>query len=198
MSRLISTIISGVSRPHFPFVVLESSRVQSSLPVLRAFVGSEDAINHVLLFSLLYPPSTLAEVPCREALWVVDRTADVPGYSESSDDLAEFILNRIKQGMAYGPHIWNASQVVVVHGPYLTAADGPLTVVIDSADVLCADLESPSKSYALIVALLSSVLSRPSKSRCLLSARFCHLPSRQSPRVSFCTSLPILHCAISS
>ena len=99
MSRLISTIISGVSRPHFPFVVLESSLVQSSLPVLRAFVGSQDATTHVLLFSLLYPPSTLAGVPRREGLHVVDRTADVPGYSETSDDLAEFILNRAKQGI---------------------------------------------------------------------------------------------------
>jgi elongator complex protein 5 len=99
MPRLISTIISGLSRPHFPFVVLESSLVQSSLPVLRAFVGSQDATTHVLLFSLLYPPSTLAGVPRREGLHVVDRTADVPGYSETSDDLAEFILNRVKQGI---------------------------------------------------------------------------------------------------
>lgn len=98
MSRLISTIISGV-RPHFPFVVLESSLVQSSLPVLRAFVGSQDATTHVLLFSLLYPPSTLAGVPRREGLHVVDRTADVPGYGGTSDDLAELILNRVKQGI---------------------------------------------------------------------------------------------------
>src|SRR6267142_772561 len=59
-----------------------------------------------------------------------------------------------------------------VHDPYLTAPDGPLTVVIDSADVLCADLESPSKSYALVAALLSSVSSHPSKSPFFLPARF--------------------------
>jgi len=46
----------------------------------------------------------------------------------------------------------------------MTAPDGPLTVVIDSADVLCADLDSPSKSYALIATLLSNISSRPSKS----------------------------------
>jgi elongator complex protein 5 len=100
MSRLISTVISGLSRPHFPFVVLESSLVQSSLPVLRAFISSEDAATHVLLFSLLYPPSTLAGVLRREGLSVVDRTADVPGYAETSDDLSEFILNRVKQGIS--------------------------------------------------------------------------------------------------
>jgi len=117
----------------------------------------------VLLFSLLYPPSTLAGVPRREGLSVVDRTADVPGYSETSDDLAEFILNRVKQ-----------------------ASDGPLTVVIDSADVLCADLESPSKSYALIVALLSSILSHPKPSRLVLHFST-HSPLRDlilTPRLS--------------
>jgi elongator complex protein 5 len=99
MPRLIATIISGASRPHFPLIVLESSLVQSSLPVLRALVSSEDATTHVLLFSLLYPPSTLAGVPPRgEGLCIVDRTAEVPGYSETYTDLAESILNRVKQG----------------------------------------------------------------------------------------------------
>jgi len=98
MSRLIASIISGSSRPHFPFVVLESSLVQSCVPVLRAFVNGGDATTApVLLFSLLYQPSTLAGAP-REGLCVVDRTAEVPGYSESSTDLDEFILNRVNQG----------------------------------------------------------------------------------------------------
>jgi len=105
MPRLIATIISGASRPHFPLIVLESSLVQSSLPVLRALVSSEGATAHVLLFSLLYPPSTWAGVPPREGLCIVDRTAEVPGYSETYTDLAEFILNRVKQGTSYGsPH----------------------------------------------------------------------------------------------
>ncbi len=46
---------------------------------------------------------------------------------------------------------------------HIIAPDGPLTVIIDAADVLCADLESPSKSYALIATLLSDVLARPSE-----------------------------------
>jgi elongator complex protein 5 len=104
MSRLIATIISGLSRPHFPFIVLESSLVQSCLPVLRAFVNDRDATNHVLIFCLLYPPSAFAdETSSRggEGLHVIDRTAQVPGYSEtSSPDLAESVLNSVKQGAA--------------------------------------------------------------------------------------------------
>jgi elongator complex protein 5 len=99
MSHLIATIISGTSRPHIPFIVLESSLVQSSLPVLRAFVSNRDATTDVLLFNLLYTPSTLAGDPPREGLCVVDRTAEVPGYSETqSSDLNEVILNKVKKG----------------------------------------------------------------------------------------------------
>ncbi len=105
MPRLIATIISGASRPYFPLIVLESSLVQSSLPVLRALVSSEGATTHVLLFSLLYPPSTWVGVPPREGLCIVDRTAEVPGYSETYTDLAEFILNRVKQGKRATVHI---------------------------------------------------------------------------------------------
>jgi elongator complex protein 5 len=106
MSRLIATIISGLSRPHFPFIVVESSLVQSCLPVLRAFVNERDATTDVLVFCLLYPPSALAvddTSTTREGgLHVIDRTAQVPGYSEtsSSPDLAKSILNSVKQGAA--------------------------------------------------------------------------------------------------
>jgi hypothetical protein len=106
MSGLIATIISGESRPYFPLVVLESSLVQSSLPVLRAFVNNGDASSHVLFFSLLYPPSALAGDPPREGLHVVDRTAEVPGYSETSSDLSESILNTVIQGAMFCFTLW--------------------------------------------------------------------------------------------
>ncbi|KAI0304868.1 hypothetical protein BC826DRAFT_965189 [Russula brevipes] len=135
------------------------------LPVLRAFVNNGDATSHVLFFSLLYPPSALlAGDPPREGLHVVDRTAEVPGYSETSSDLSESILNRVKQ-----------------------APDGPLTVVIDAADVLCADLEAPSKSYALISSLLSNVLTHPKPSRLVLHFSTSSSPLRDlvlAPRLS--------------
>jgi elongator complex protein 5 len=113
MSRLIATIISGLSRPHFPFIVLESSLVQSCLPVLRAFVNDRDATTRVLIFCLLYPPSAFAfaadDTSTREGgLHIIDRTAQVPGYSEtSSSDPAESILNSVKQGAAYIVHTTN-------------------------------------------------------------------------------------------
>lgn len=109
MSRLIATIISGLSRPHFPLIVLESSLVQSCLSVLRAFVNDRDATTHVLIFCLLYPPSAFAEdTSTREGLHVIDRTAQVPGYSEtSSPDVDKSILNSVKQGAAFIVHPTN-------------------------------------------------------------------------------------------
>lgn len=101
MSRLIATIISGLSRPHLPFILLETSLVQSCLPVLRAFVNDRDATSHVLIFCLLYPPSAFADDTTREGLHLIDRTAQVPGYGETSPSLAESILNSVKQGAAY-------------------------------------------------------------------------------------------------
>lgn len=106
MSRLIATIISGLSRPHFPLIVLESSLVQSCLPVLRAFVNDRDATTHILIFCLLYPPSAFAsaadDTTSREGLHVIDRTAQVPGYSDtSSPDLAKSILDSVKQGAVH-------------------------------------------------------------------------------------------------
>ena len=101
MSGLIATIISGLYRPHLPLILLESSLVQSCLPVLRAFVNDRDATTHVMIFYLLYPPSALADDTCREGLHVIDRTAQVPGYAGTNPDLAESILNSVRQGAAY-------------------------------------------------------------------------------------------------
>ena len=91
MSGLIATIISGLSRPHLPLILLESSLVQSCLPVLRAFVNDRDATTHVMIFCLLYPPSAFADDTCREGLHLIDRTAQVPGYADTTPDLAESI-----------------------------------------------------------------------------------------------------------
>jgi elongator complex protein 5 len=100
-------------------------------------------------------------------------TAQVPGYSETSPDLAGSILNAVKQ-----------------------VPDGPLTVFIDSADVLCADLESPSKSYTLIATLLSGVIARPKPSRLILhfathsSLRDLVLTPRLSPTLAHVIAHP--------
>lgn len=150
MTHRIATIVSGESRPHFPFVVLQSSLVQSSLPVLRAFVNKRDAASSVLLVSLLYPPSALVGSPGErsgvlEGLHIVDLRAEVPGYSETRLDPLDYFSTIVEQ-----------------------APDGPLTVVIDAADVLCADLGSPSQTCVLIASLLSHISARPKPSRLVL------------------------------
>ena len=77
-----------------------------------------------------------------------------------------------------------------------TVPDGPLTVIIDSADVLCADLESPSSSYALIATLLSTVIARPGQSVSSL-----YSPTLRSTSVHFFRALashPTLRYALST
>ena len=195
MSHLIATIISGLSRPHLPLVVLESSLVQSCLPVLRAFVNDRDATAHVLIICLLYPPSAFADdSTSREGrLHVVDRTAQVPGYCETSSslDLVESILNSVKQGAAFYRivHTYNEQTSLSI------APDGPLTVIIDAADVLCADLESPSKSYSLIATLLSDLSARPSKSHSLTARQVCSLThsTNHSPFRALASDLTLLY-----
>ena len=101
MTHRIATIVSGESRPHFPFVILQSSLVQSSLPVLRAFVNKRDVLFPVLLFSLLYPPSTLVDPSGErsgEGLQIVDMRSEVPGYSETCPDPLDYFSRKVKQG----------------------------------------------------------------------------------------------------
>jgi len=148
MTHRIATIVSGESHPHFPFVILQSSLVQSSLPVLRAFVNKRDAASSVLLFSLLYPPLTLVDPPGErsgEGLHIVDMRLEVPGYGDTRLDPLDYFSSRVKQ-----------------------APDGPLTVIIDAADVLCADLGSPSQTCDIIASLLSHISARPKPSRLVL------------------------------
>ncbi|KAI0067680.1 hypothetical protein BV25DRAFT_1819089 [Artomyces pyxidatus] len=137
MPLLIPAIISNASRPNHSFVVLESSIAQSCLPLLRAIIKQQDANKRVLLFNFLYPPSYLVDEPAREGLQIVE--GRIPGYSDDWTDPHELILNAVNQ-----------------------APEGPLNVIIDSADTLCTDLNSPSKAYALVASVLALVRSRPS------------------------------------
>ncbi|KAI9460860.1 hypothetical protein BJY52DRAFT_233433 [Lactarius psammicola] len=71
--------------------------------------------------------------------------AEVPGYSETRPDPLDYFLSTVKQ-----------------------APDGPLMVIIDEADVLCADLGSPSQTCVVIASLLSHISARPKPSRLVL------------------------------
>ncbi|KAI0274658.1 hypothetical protein BC834DRAFT_965162 [Gloeopeniophorella convolvens] len=173
MSLLLSTIISGALHPHHPFVVLESSLVQSSLPVLRAILNGQDEKTNIMLLNLLYPSSSLIDGPSRGGLRIIDRTAEVPGYSDGGSDLFNTILTEVAQ-----------------------APEGPLTVVVDSADVLCADLESPSRAAVLVASILDHIRARPKPSRLIMHLstpsplRELLLRPRLSPVLAWVTAHP--------
>ncbi|KAI0043208.1 hypothetical protein FA95DRAFT_1584187 [Auriscalpium vulgare] len=139
MTLLLPAIISNTSRPHHPFVVIESSACQSGLSIVRAILNRDKSTGLVLLFCFLYLPSSLVHDPEREGLRVFDRTGVIPGFSENWKDPSDSITQAVKD-----------------------APLGPLSVIIDSADTLCADLGSTSKSYTLISSLVSLLRDRPS------------------------------------
>ena len=59
----------------------------------------------MLLFCLLYPPSSLVDDPARlkhEKVRVYDRTALVPGYCDEEDDVKLAILSAIDAGQSPG------------------------------------------------------------------------------------------------
>ncbi|ETW87262.1 hypothetical protein HETIRDRAFT_469158 [Heterobasidion irregulare TC 32-1] len=176
MSLHLPSIISNSFRPHHPFLILESSLVQSCLPILRAIVAQKGSKGHTLLFCLLHPPSSLVDDPARlqsENLKVFDRTHCVPEYDDDYVDPRDFILDVVK-----------------------AAPPGPLNVIIDSADLLCDDIGSPSQTHALIISLLQLIRARPSPSRLVLHLLSptpllpLLLPPRVSPSLTHLTAHP--------
>jgi len=64
-----------------PLLVLQSSIAQTSLPILRHLLSHEPSCK-TLLFSFLYPPSSLVDTKESDSLEVYDWIDRVPGYSE--------------------------------------------------------------------------------------------------------------------
>ncbi|KZV71314.1 hypothetical protein PENSPDRAFT_578022 [Peniophora sp. CONT] len=144
----LPAIISNASRSASTFVLLESSASQSCLSILSAIVSHEDPKSFVLLFCLLYPPSSLVDNPARlrsEQLQVHDRTALVPGYCDEEDDTLSALLGAID-----------------------AAPPGALTVIFDSADTLCADKQSASKAFSVFNAASAKLRARSSPSRLIV------------------------------
>ncbi|THH16743.1 hypothetical protein EW146_g3947 [Bondarzewia mesenterica] len=108
-----------------------------------------------------------------ERLQIFDRTGCVPGYDDDWSDPRETILEAVK-----------------------TAPSGPLSVIIDSADTLCADIGSPAQTYTLISAILTLLRARPSHSRLIVhiltptSLLPLLLPTRLSPTLAHLTAHP--------
>ncbi|KAH7931074.1 hypothetical protein BV22DRAFT_1101434 [Leucogyrophana mollusca] len=139
---LFSTIISNstTSRPHQPLIILQSSSAQTCLPVLRKTVSSTRP-SQTLLFSFLYPPSTLIDGMPSPKLKIFDYTSRVPGYGDSWSDPRDEILAAVQ-----------------------SAPPGSLNVVLDSVDTLASDLSSTPQTYKFIRTLLDAILARPQPS----------------------------------
>lgn len=100
----LPALISNASRSSSSFVLLESSASQSCLPVLRAVVSHKDPKSAVVLFCLLYPPSSLVNDPDSlhsDRIQVHDRTALVPGYCDEDEDIETALLNAIDAGWLF-------------------------------------------------------------------------------------------------
>ena len=100
MSLLLPSIISNTARTQQPFVLLQSSLAQSTLPLLRNAIAQPKS--KVLLFCLLHPPKCLVEgVTPADLVEVIDLTDRVPGYSDLSPDVRADILRKVEEGTAF-------------------------------------------------------------------------------------------------
>lgn len=81
-----------------PFVLIQSSSAQSALPIVRALTRDACVNKTVLLFCLLYSPTTIADSDClrSENVRVFDWTANIPGYADVYLDVREQIFDAIK------------------------------------------------------------------------------------------------------
>ena len=81
----MSTLTALLTR-HSPFLLLQSSASRSSLPILRWLLRSRPTQDHLVLISVLYPPSSLLPSTFERAtdarsVSILDWTECVPEYS---------------------------------------------------------------------------------------------------------------------
>lgn len=148
---VLSSIVAASTRPPQPFVLLQSSAVQSALPILQQLIAN--AKGTVLLLSFLYPPIVFARHTTQRKIDIVDCTAHVPHYHDDSDDWKQNVLVSLEK---QGEHTFMCLKNF--EGRWLNAlsvdSSLPLTVVIDSLETL---LSNTSGSISSVYALLSEV-----------------------------------------
>ncbi|KAH9937642.1 uncharacterized protein B0H18DRAFT_203929 [Fomitopsis serialis] len=141
MPPLLSSTLAPAAARTQPFVLLQTSTAQQCLDVIRYALleTTSKAEGCTLLFSLLYPPSTLVERSqlAADRLQTFDWTSHVPGYDDDDFDIKSEMLRVVQD-----------------------APQGPLTVIIDSVDTILSDMGSISKAEQLLASLLSLVKSR--------------------------------------
>ncbi|TFK57239.1 hypothetical protein OE88DRAFT_1803821 [Heliocybe sulcata] len=173
MPLLLPPILANAAKPSPSLLILESSLTATCLPLLRCIVGRKQPEGTILLVCGLYPPSAfVGEVG--EGVRVLDRTGRVPGYDEEYRDPREEIVEFVEGAPA-----------------------GPLEIIIDSVDTLCADLASVSQTYTFLASLLALLKTRPPPSRLTLHllspspSLLPHLtPTRLSPSLTHLTAHP--------
>ncbi|KZT30432.1 hypothetical protein NEOLEDRAFT_1144090 [Neolentinus lepideus HHB14362 ss-1] len=114
MPLLLPSILSNVTKPPCPLLILESSLSATCLPLLCAILNQRRTQQNdtILLICCLYPPSAFIDesgLGPDSQLRVLDRTERIPGYDEEWLDPRDDILNFVKN-----------------------APSGPLEVIIDS------------------------------------------------------------------
>ncbi|KAK7694601.1 hypothetical protein QCA50_001787 [Cerrena zonata] len=166
---LLPSILTPSSRTQQPFVLLQSSTVTSCLPIIRSLtcsIPSKTLLKrHIILFSFLYPPERLVNLPHLQPqgveLQIHDWTDRVLGYSDDvfPKGIAEDVMKIVD----------------------IVPKDEPFDVVIDSADTLLDTIPSVSKVYNLLFEVLSKVKAGASTSRLIVHI---HAPSPLIPLLS--------------
>jgi elongator complex protein 5 len=91
---LLPSILTNESHRH-PLLILQSSLAQSSLPILRYHL-SHGSSRKTLLFSFLYPASSLVDANTSDSLEIYDWIDRVPGYS--GDNSQTELLTVVEKG----------------------------------------------------------------------------------------------------
>lgn len=92
----LPAILRGIQASSHPFIVLESSASQSSLPILRAVLSQTQT--RIVLCNLLYPLKFLVDDINNESLQVIDWSEDIAGYKDVDSDFSQRALSAIKTG----------------------------------------------------------------------------------------------------
>jgi elongator complex protein 5 len=93
---MLLPLLLNETRQDQPFVLLQSTVAQSSLPFLRALCKRPST--HTIVYSFLYGPSTFSDSSTPE-VEVQDWTGDIPGYSDPRDISIELSAT-IKDGVS--------------------------------------------------------------------------------------------------
>ena len=153
---ILPSILHSDPKRH-SLLILQSSLVQSSLPILRSLLvdDTNNKSRRTVLFCLLYPPSTFLDLPS-ESVVVHDWLDHVPGYRDpaSHTELLSIIQNSTS-GERFSSFILN---------DFLSVSLSFTDVIIDSLDTLLSDSESLSETYKCLSNLYALVKKHTSTS----------------------------------